>query len=389
MTLPLICWTILISLLAIESNGSVQSFSLKTKDSSALINGEVDIPASCENRKCPAILMVGGTGLFDRDYDFGNSNTDNDLLFKKLSERINDKGIIVIRYDYRGVKCSIKTAPKCTTCQTSADYFKSYYNNCIDPTVRSKVTPETIRQDIITVYDFIKSLSYVSQITVLAHSEGTIHVARLIHDRDIVPNSLLMLGMVAESPIGVIHWQMVDRTVDSIFKFDRNKNGLIDKDERQLYCSENKLTQDQCDQIIPSVELLDRATITLNIENGYQVGLKVILTTPDSTPFLNPQAPMASFAWWKMWFTDTNNSVDELLGYEGKISFNNGNIDTQTPGLREVPMIQAKAKHFIVLPHINLFHGVGHGFGNDGLYGPMTEQSIMHILVEIDWLVEP
>jgi hypothetical protein len=366
-------------------------FSIKTSDGITAITGVVEIPTSCEGQKCPAILMVGGTGLFDKDYDFGNSNTNDDFLFKKLASRINKKNIVTIRYDYRGVKCSMKTAPPCDSCKSELEIYISYYQHCVDPLVRAKVTPETIRDDIVRVYEYARNQENIdqNQFAILAHSEGTLHTSRLIANKRISPTAMIMLGMMAESPKEIIHWQSVDRNVDSIFKYDTNHNGVIELNERKQYCTGNEVMSERCDEIIPTRDKLDRATVVSSVEQAYLKAVDMVLMTPDSAPFPGSAMPMASMAWWKMFYTDNLRPLNELSGYQGKISFNNGDIDTQTPGIRELPIVFENKSKFKQTPHINLLYGVGHGFGKNGTVGPMTENSIQQILEEIEWLFQP
>lgn len=375
----------------IRAHGLSQPFLLKTSDGTTVITGVVETPSTCIRHRCPTILMVGGTGLFDRDYDFGNSNTNDDLLFKKLASRINNQNIVVVRYDYRGVKCSKRTAPKCKSCQSATEIYKSYYSYCVDPNVRAKVTPYTIRDDIITVYNFTRNHENIdpTRFAIMAHSEGTLHVAKLVSDKKISPTAMIMLGMMAESPKEIIHWQSVDRNVDSIFKYDTNNNGLIELNERSRYCSGKEILSDRCNEFLPQIDMLDRAVITSSVEQNFKKAVEPVLNTPDSEPFPNSVMPMASFAWWKMFYMDNIRPIDELYEYDGKISFNNGDLDSQTPGLREIPIVLENQLKFKRAPHVNLFHGVGHGFGNHGTFGPMTEKSIQQILKEIEWLFQP
>ena len=61
---------------------------MPTKDGAATLNGQFDWPAGRheveEEAGLPLVFMVPGTGLFDRDVYFGNSNTDAALRFEKL-----------------------------------------------------------------------------------------------------------------------------------------------------------------------------------------------------------------------------------------------------------------------------------------------------------------
>lgn len=60
-----------------------REFSVPSADGTR-ITGTVDFPA---REPKAVVVMVAGTGLFDRDVRFGRSNTPRDLLFKDLAVR--------------------------------------------------------------------------------------------------------------------------------------------------------------------------------------------------------------------------------------------------------------------------------------------------------------
>jgi len=42
------------------------------------VRGQIELPEEAKERPVPAVLMVGGTGFFDRDYLYGNSGSVED-----------------------------------------------------------------------------------------------------------------------------------------------------------------------------------------------------------------------------------------------------------------------------------------------------------------------
>ena len=60
-------------------------FSLQTKDSKACLHGQINWPASRE-KGIPIVLMCPGSGLHNRDYLIGESNTNNDFVFLALAQ---------------------------------------------------------------------------------------------------------------------------------------------------------------------------------------------------------------------------------------------------------------------------------------------------------------
>jgi hypothetical protein len=75
-------------------------FSVVSADGT-VVNGQLDLP-----KKTPIanVVMVHGTGFFDRDVAFGTSNGPSDKIFLTLSHALINRQIAVVRYDRRGVK---------------------------------------------------------------------------------------------------------------------------------------------------------------------------------------------------------------------------------------------------------------------------------------------
>jgi hypothetical protein len=96
---------------------------------------------------------------------------------------------------------------------------------------------------------------------------------------------------------------------------------------------------------------------------------------------------MASYAWWKMWFQDEQSVLSSLMAFTGKISFNNGDIDSQTPGKRELPLVEAQQQSMSGPVRINLYSGLGHGFGPEPLMGPIDLSAKERLLEEVRWLL--
>lgn len=76
---------------------------IRTKKDS--LGGILSIPFDCE--KCPAVLIIQGSGPTDKDGNSAMLNGKNNSL-KLLSETLNRAGIATLRYDKRGVGMSKK-----------------------------------------------------------------------------------------------------------------------------------------------------------------------------------------------------------------------------------------------------------------------------------------
>jgi pimeloyl-ACP methyl ester carboxylesterase len=210
--------------------GSSEQFSLLSQDGLATLSGQIDFP---EGNTLPLVVMVPGTGLFDRDVDFAAPGSENGLIFKALSQELNRLGFAVLRHDYRGVKCSLSNAPACPSCKTPQERRDHFIRSCLDNSIRATVTPENIRDDIHSIYELGKNHKRIdpSRITVFGHSEGSLHLSHLIKDERIQPKAALFMGGLAESPSSVVRWQMIGRFIDAFLGMDSDRDGTISNDE--------------------------------------------------------------------------------------------------------------------------------------------------------------
>jgi hypothetical protein len=371
-------------------------FAVTTTDSITRIRGQIDLPAAGVDvgpySKFPVVMMIGGTGLFDRDYLFGNSGTARDLVFRDLAQSINQLGIATARFDYRGVKCNRLTMPPCTQCKTQEERIEYFRKTCLDEEVRKSVTPLTTQQDALAVYNFVQSNERIdpTKIIILAHSEGTIHVARLVGQQSITPRALLMLGTVAESPQSILHWQLVERMIDIGMSFDLDSDGAVTNAEVKRVCENIPGNSEQCKQFwTPPNGTWTKHAFEERFERDvYQPERAAALQHADTDPYFNSGFLMASYAWWKMWFTDEHSTLPDLFGFPGKISFNNGEIDSQTPGKRELGFVEASLARFNGPVRANIYPGNGHGFSTHPQLGPIDDASKKKILQELNWALE-
>lgn len=368
-------------------------FSISTKDNLSQINGQIDLPETGKLNSFPLVLLVGGTHLFDRDYDFGNSNTDKDLLFRELSKKLTSKGFAVARYDYRGIKCNKRTVNKCTTCKTHEEFMNYFVKSCIDNSIRSTVTIETTQDDIESVYNFTKSQPFVSphKNLIIAHSEGTIHIAGLVKKRKINPKAILFWGFVAESPQEIFKWQWMDRSLSNLLQTYGLKHGEnLTNEAISLQCKKMNLTEKQCQEIKSPRGFYTTEELKNQIKDQYEDLRSEALSHSDTDSFKyvwsEYGAIFSSYNWWKMWFSDGKANINKLYDYSGKISFINGTIDMATPSARELSIVKSNKINFKNKIRINEVPGVGHGLGINPATGPITESSMSLILSEVDWM---
>lgn len=374
-------------------------FSLATHDRTTKVTGEIDLPDSardCPECRFPLVIMVPGTGLHDRDYMFGISGTDADFLFKDMALKLAEAGIASLRYDYRGISCNPRTAPPCPECTTPQLRNQHYISSCIDNNVRASVTMDNMDADVALIYEHGLAQQAVdpSRIIFLAHSEGTVHVSRLIAAQKVAPKGLVFLGMVAESPAGVMHWQQVERFL-RVFNWDANRDGNLTNEEIHAgfvadpYFSSLGLTVDYF--LSPSGAWTER-TLQDSREREYHRMRDELLSHADDEPLVilsEPYMVQASYAWSKSFYTDDRPIVDLLKSYAGPLIAHIGGNDSQTPGERELGILSAFAGNFAVPPRGYLHPGVGHGFSPDNpLLGPITSFVKDAIIEDVKALVK-
>ncbi len=90
------------------SGQSIQSEDIFLETESGRLGGVLSVPTSC--KKCPAVLIIQGSGPTDKDGNSAILPGKNNSL-KQLSESLNSIGIATLRYDKRGMGMSknIKT----------------------------------------------------------------------------------------------------------------------------------------------------------------------------------------------------------------------------------------------------------------------------------------
>lgn len=336
-------------------------FKLKSKDGLTQISGQIDKP-DCEGEAFPAVMIVGGTGLFYRNGFFGRSGTDRDFLFSDLAKRLNSSCLAVIRFDYRGISCDLKG--------------KDSIQKCVDQKLRALVTDETTLDDIQTVYDHGIQQAFVDskKIVLMGHSEGSLNISRLVARDSVHPAAIMFFGGLTESAYGILHWQIALRPVEWAFEMDTNKDAWLSADEIKKGYKNSKLND-----VFPKEDFLNdsngwsKQSLTEAFEIKYNEYKKMFLAIADKDPYMTSGIVYSSMKWWKRWFVDDVSVLENLKNFTGPIEYHNGDIDSQTPALRELEFLQSSNIHMQSRPKFILHPGKGHGLSSDTLYGPIDE----------------
>ncbi len=359
-----------------------EHFIIPTFDKLSSLAGQIDFPAA-HNEKFPLVVMVPGTGLFDRNVEFGISDTDEDLIFKSLAAELNRLGFAVLRYDYRGVRCGPKNAPECVECKTSQERREHLIRSCLDNEVRRHVTPENIREDIHAVYRYGSNHPRVepSKIIVFGHSEGSLNLSYLLKDRLIQPKAVVFMGGLAESVASVIQWQAVGRIIDAMMEMDSNRDGFVSNEEIKAGHSRSFLNNFPLDYLLsPNKVGWGQAELLQWRNSQYEVLKSNSLAKHDHDPYESGGIVQASYRWWKMFFTDNNRVIENLADYDGPIVYCNGDKDAQVDFQRQKQMVDWAVKELGLNARIELFSQTGHTLGEDPIYGPLTIESKNKIL---------
>ncbi len=354
-----------------------EQFQLFAKDGVKL-TGQIDFPLSSIIKG--VVLLVPGTGLFDRDAEFGQTGTEKDLVFKEISKSLTAENFAVVRFDYRGVKCNRRTMPPCPDCKNRKDESSHWVKNCIDNNIRAGVTPENIRDDVDVIYNYAVAHPKLlnQKILVFGHSEGSLNLSYLIAERRIRPHGVLFMGGLAESPQTVIHWQMTERLSSALFEFDFNSNAIVENEEVKIGHSKklNYLHQLPVDVLLSPSGSWTKSAIDAHLETSYQTVKSEALSHADNEPFGVGGINQASYLWWKMFFTDSQPIIGNMVNYEGQIYYLNGSIDAQTNFVRQSDEISRVADKFLRRPEILKVEATGHALGADPIFGPLLPSSL-------------
>lgn len=344
---------------------SAQEFEVSSRDGTR-IHGQVDLPASARRA---AIVMVAGTGLFDRDVKFARSGTEADKLFKDLGQRFAARGIAAVRYDRRGVRFGQPAASR------------------LDPLISGSSTVATQREDLAAVYNWASRRDGLGAkcVILFGHSEGTLHIARLAASGARAPLGVIGVGAVAASPQAVIRWQISKRDAFSLRAMDVNRDGKTTAAEVDAHWRQTPSSAfDVLAPLLPpdgeawtSEKIAQVETVQAAM---YEQAAAAALKLDDAQPYPNSATPMGKNSWWKSWFVEDIPAAKLLAQWKRiPIYLHWGSIDSQTaPSLNEPVARQWLGPRATLIVHPRL----GHSLGTHALYGPMDPKAAEHIADE-------
>ena len=370
---------------AMSDDRSMERLDVVTGDG-AIIHVVSERPVAAPTAR-PAVLLVSGAGAFDEDMYFGVSGTERDLVFRDLAQVLVARGFHVVRFAKRGVTCDPNKTRLFNRIKPLENVRPALEPDaCLDREILSTVSTETQIQDLLAAYEVAAQAS--SSVIVIAHSEGFAVLGRAIERGDINPAGVIGVGALLESPESVLQWQMVDRVAGSLEALDQDGDGVTTNQEiRDGYSTSWAAVFDNLSAMLSpagSWTSEDIEAVRAAWRSMYDQSRDEALSHAPDTLFEIQGRPVASYRWWRSWFTDSTPVAARLRSYVGPVTLIYGDLDSQTPPERQlVAHRQAGATHlrrFVVLP------GVGHTLGDNVLMGPIADAERDLLVAEIERL---
>lgn len=305
-----------------------------------------------------AVIMVAGTGLFDRDVSLGRTGTPRDRLFRDLAERFVARGLGVVRYDRRGVRHLPPTPAE-----------------ALDAPIAATSTVESQRDDLAAVRAWAERQDGLGArcVILFGHSEGVLHIARLAASGGPPPLMVMGVGVPLRSPVETIRWQSTERDAYSLALMDADGDGVTTNAE--VEANWRRTPSSVAENLAPLLNPAGRWTAQdleqVRIVQGrlYEQTRAAALALDDAAPYPNAATPLARASWWKSWFTDETPAAEMLSAWDVPFSFHWGAIDSQTPPEFEAPAAATLGARASVRVHPQR----GHSLGEHVFYGPMDE----------------
>lgn len=333
----------------------VQPFATPAADGYVL-SGQVDAP---EGRSRGVVILVAGTGAFDRDVNFGRSGTPRDRLFADLAGRFSARGMTAVRFDRRGVRHGVPPT------------------EAIDAAAAPTVTAETLSADVGAVYDWARSDAGLGArcVVFFAHSEGAVHVAGLAKAGAPEPALVIGMGAPLESKVSGLRWQMASRDADSLMMMDADGDGTVTNEEvRANWMNTPSAVFERLGPFLHpngAWTPADLDQLRVNQAALYEQAKAAALALGDADPYPNAAAPVFSGSWWKSWMTDDEPLATRFARWRSPMILHYGDRDSQVRENRQRTAAEG------VLPEQQVrfvSHSArGHSLGAEALFGPVDE----------------
>ena len=349
-------------------------FSIASRDGVTTINGQIDHPD--QNVTRDIVLLVPGSGLFDRHYLLGESETDEDFIFDQLALDTLKLGLSVLRFDSRGISGN-RRDPRLKEAGSTISRERLFFEHFVDSNIRQTVTPDTQVDDLFNLYCLCANT--YNKIMLIGHSEGTISIGRMIAKYGPTIDNIIFISPALESPRSLFEWQAVDRMVQWIKEINPDSGTIAINDIRRRFGFSKLSSIYTISSVIPYrgawtsdglQAMLEKRRADFYSERAWTIN------NDDSLPWPGPSpTTQASFAWWKQWCLDDRPCILDLNEFSGNVHCVFDDYDTQTDYERQYLQFRTSKDHVAASLSFSVIPGVGHTLGLHGLLGPMTTAS--------------
>ena len=356
--IPSILLLILLSIIFLNSNAETMNiteeiFSISTTDKLATIDGSITFPNVKSNKKSIPIIFIGGS-YSSRDgetYVRPDRPLRNEKFWYRIvAHNLSNAGFAVVRYDNRGM-ASVLECEKNRTHQLDPYEYALGTPQCYNMDAVATTTFESKREDIQSIFAMMakdKRLD-AKQVIIIAHSEGTFHISRLISEKKINPASVIFLCGPGRSPSETLRWQNIDNQISWIEKHVQQNGGFISSEKiLQLFEKETpRFKNILLSEKIKGWSIVDLPSGKKRLTELYQNDIKAfsglpttgVLTGTMDNGAINNIAFGASRLYLSL-LTDKLRTVDLLKGYRGSVSFIYGKRDAVIPVNKEIATIK-------------------------------------------------
>ncbi|HEX8620530.1 MAG TPA: alpha/beta hydrolase [Allosphingosinicella sp.] len=358
-------------------------FAIPSVTDGRAIHGQVDSPAS---RPKAIVVLVPGTGDHSRDLRLNSSPKEAPVLvFRDLAQRLNRAGLAAARFDKRGFSCVGQG-------KSGADGW-----GCHDAGETPTVTWATSVGDIEAVVRHAQAQPGGDCIILLGHSEGTVHIARLIDEGRVRPAGFIGLGPVMDSFASLLHDQAVERLTDGLLAMDRDRDGITSRAEFLSQLPGSRLAADfdsngECTAFClaelekrspvgpAGITALEVRALRDRLDDLYR--RKVEAQAGPGAPPLYAFADgtvYSSTDWRRQVLTEWIPSAIRLSGYQGPVSLYWGTADRQVNVEHGLAAVRRFAPGHVVN---RVYEGLGHMLGTHGVAGPIREDVAQTIVAD-------
>lgn len=317
-----------------------------------IVHGQVDRP---DLAPAGAVIMVAGTGNFDRDVAFSQDRTARPV-FLDLAERLAARGVAVVRYDKRGVRYGATGAAR------------------VDEAEIVTATTGAQRDDLAAVHHWTRATDGLNArcVVLFGHSEGMVHIGRLAASGAPAPAAVVGMGALLADPVANFRWNLAERDAWSLRAMDADGDGITTNDEvRAGFAASPAAANGSMELYLHPAGRWTAADIDRMEAAWAQVYPQMrdaTLATDDAAPWPSADAPSGNMQWWKSWYQDTTPVAANLARWSLPVTVHLGDRDSQT----HVPLQRAAGEaHLGDRLTFRLHADVGHTLGAHPTYGPV------------------